>query len=559
MSGKNNTGGHLLVQCLRSLGVTRGFGVPGESYLDVLDALHDNKEFIQFTLCRNEGGAAFMAEAYGKLTGSPGICLVTRGPGATNASIGVHTAMQNSTPMLLFIGQVGSTMRGREAFQEIDYHAFFGSIAKLVVEIGDVDRIPELVSRAWSRALSGRPGPVVIALPDDMLTRRSSTQPCRPVRIPEPAPGHAEIEALSARLLTAEKPLILVGGGAWNTQGSHAITHFAERHGLPIASAFRFNDLIDNHSESYVGDAGVGMRASLKAAIAESDLILAIGIRFGEMTTAEYTLLNVPNPACTLIHSHPSDAELGKIYSADIPIHAGSNQMSLALDKISLGEKHWGCRTRELRQAYLDSFALGEQDSPVDMVSVIRTVQDHLPENAIVTNGAGNFAAWPNRFLKYGAAQRLLAPQSGAMGYGLAAAVAAKVVAPDRTVLCFAGDGDFQMNLQEMGTAMQADARPVVLILNNGSYGTIRMHQERDYPDRVFGTDLHNPDFVKLAQAYGFHAERVERTDQFADAFHRAITAGNGAVLELMVSTDASTPTQTLSQIRQAGREARKS
>lgn len=549
------SGGHLLVKCLQSLGATRCFGVPGESYLDVLDGLHDTQGALDFILCRNEGGASFMAEAHGKLTGEPGICLVTRGPGATNASIGVHTARQNSTPMILFVGQVGRDLLGREAFQEIDYSAFYGTVAKWVVQIDNPARIPEVLSRAWTTALSGRPGPVVVALPEDMLTATTDKPPCPPVKIAEPAPPSASIEELQTHLNSASRPLVIIGGSRWNKEGRHALQLFAESNELPVAVAFRFQELMDNHSESYVGDAGVGMNASMKNLIKDADVILALGIRFGEMTTDAYTLLEVPRMSATLIHAHASDSELGKIYAADLAIHAGPNQMAMALKAIKLSGQ-WSNWRQGARQAYIDSFAAPAQPGPVDMVAVTHWLNEHLTDDCIVTNGAGNFAVWPNKFLRYGPMQRLLAPQSGAMGYGVPAAIAAKINHPNRLVLCFAGDGDFQMNCQELGTAMQANAQPVILILNNGSYGTIRMHQERHYPARVSGTELVNPDFVALARSYRCHAERVEATDEFPAAFKRALASNSGAVLELMISTNAITPRQTLEQIRKAAQQA---
>ncbi len=543
------SGGHLLVKSLKALGAAKCFGVPGESYLDVLDALHDTNGALDFVLCRNEGGAAFMAEAYGKLTGQPGICMVTRGPGATNASIGVHTAMQNSTPMILFVGQIGTDQREREVFQEVDYRAYFGSVAKWVVEIDQADRIPELLSRAWTTALSGRPGPVIVALPENMLTSMTDAEPCRPVRIPTPAPTDDNVAEAIRLLGEAKKPLLIVGGGGWSEQGRAALQQFAVQNHLPVCVAFRFHDLVDHHSECFVGEAGVGMSPHMQSAIKEADLIFAIGIRFGEMTTGAYNLLDVPYPKAKLIHAHSSDKELGKVYAADLPIHASPNQVVDKLQHVKL-EGNWQIWQQQCRQTYMDSFDAPVQPGPVNMVAVLQYLRAKLPDDVIITNGAGNFATWPNRFLQYGPKQRLLAPQSGAMGYGVPAAIAAKVVNPDRTVVCFAGDGDFQMNCQELGTAMQANAQPIILILNNGTYGTIRMHQERHYPARVSGTELSNPDFVALAKAYGFHAEKVSETEQFAAAFERALASKTGAVLELTISAEAITPRQTLSQIR---------
>ncbi len=559
---KHGNGGQILVECLRALGAKTGFGVPGESYLAVLDALHDTKGALDFTLCRNEGGAAFMAAAYGKLTGRPGICFVTRGPGATNASIGVHTAMQDSAPMILFIGQVGTGMKGREAFQEIDYRACFGAIAKWATEIDDVNRIPEIIARAWSSAISGRPGPVVVALPEDVLTHMSAVPALTgPISVHEAAPSGDAAEAVLDMLSASRRPLILMGGGGWTGAGARDLQDFAEGADLPVLAAFRYQDLYDNHSPTYAGDAGVAMNPATRALISEADVILAVNIRFGEMTTDGYTLLNVPVPVQKLIHVHISDRELGKIYQPDLAIHAGPNAFAAALagrqvsgDRGDRGDRgDWRAKARAGFEA---AFDLPDQPGPVDMGKVMAFLRDRLPEDAILTNGAGNFAVWPNRFFRFGPGQRLLAPQSGAMGYGLPAAVAARVACPDRTVVCFAGDGDFQMNCQELGTAMQAGAQPIVLILNNGIYGTIRMHQERNYPRRVSGTTLENPDFVMLARAYGCHAERVERTGDFAAAFERAMAAENGAVLEMAISPEALTPRQTLSQIRAAAKGA---
>jgi acetolactate synthase-1/2/3 large subunit len=547
---KMRNGGRLLVESLVALGATKGFGVPGESYLAVLDALHDTKGRFDFVLCRNEGGAAFMAAAWGKLMGQPGLCFVTRGPGATNAAIGIHTAMQDSAPMILFVGQVGTDMKGREAFQEIDYRAVFGTMAKWAVEIDDADRIPEILARAWTTALTGRPGPVVIALPEDMLTSLTDAVPLTgPARIAEPAAEPGALDQALALLAGAQYPLILLGGCNWTGAGRAALQGFAEASDIPVVAAFRYQDQFDNFSPVYAGEAGVGMPAPVKALIREADVLLAINIRFGEMTTDGYTLLRVPVPSQKLIHVHASDREIGKVYQPVLGIQAGPNAFAAALTPVSGG---WAAWRAEARAAWEAGFDLPPQPSPVDMGLATAHIREVLPEDAILTNGAGNFTVWPNKFYKFGPKARLLAPQSGAMGYGVPAAVAAKVAFPERTVVCFAGDGDFQMNCQELGTAMQAGTQPIVLILNNGIYGTIRAHQERHYPARVSGTTLENPDFVLLAQSYGFHAERVERTEDFPAAFARARASRTGAVLELAVSPEALTPRQTLSQMREA-------
>jgi acetolactate synthase-1/2/3 large subunit len=543
-------GGQLLVESLVALGGTKAFGIPGESYLAVLDALHDTRGRLDFINCRNEGGAAFMAAAWGKLTGEPGLCLVTRGPGVTNASIGVHTAMQDSAPMILFVGQVGTDMRGREAFQEIDYRAVFGSMAKWAVEIDRVERIPEILSRAWTTAVIGRPGPVVVALPEDVLTSLTHAAPLTgPARIHEAAPSPAAMGEVREFLASAQRPLILVGGCNWTDAGRAALQRFAEGSDIPVIAAFRYQDQFDNHSQVYAGEAGVGMPANVRRLIQEADTILAINIRFGEMTTEGYTLLSVPVPVQRLIHVHGSDREIGKIYQPALGIQAGPNAFAEALSPVAGSWVEWRAKARADWEA---SFNLPPQPSPVDMGRVTAHLRQVLPEDVVLTNGAGNFTVWPNKFFKFGAQARLLAPQSGAMGYGLPAAIAAKVQDPARVVICFAGDGDFQMNCQELATALQYGAQPIVLILNNGIYGTIRAHQEREYPARVSGTDMVNPDFSALARAYGFHAERVDSTEDFVAAFDRALASKTGAVLDLNISPEALTPRQTLSQMRAA-------
>ena len=550
-------GGHLLVDCLRNLGATKAFGVPGESYLAVLDALHDTGGALDFVLCRQEGGAAFMAAAWGKLTGQPGICLVTRGPGATNASIGVHTAMQDSSPMILFVGQVATHMKGREAFQELDYKAVFGPMTKWAVEIDDPDRIPEIVARAWVTATTGRPGPVVVALPEDMLTTHTNATALAalsPVHPPQPAPD--AVSQAHAMLCAAKRPLILYAGSHWTDAGRAVLQEFAETSDVPVAAVFRYQDQFDNHSPAFVGEAGVGMVPWVKRMMGEADVILALGARFGENSTDGYTLLDVPLPRQKLIHVHGSDAELGKVYQPTLGIHADPSAFAQVLAAGGPAVRPESTWRAEGRAAYETGLAAPAQPSPVDMAAVMAHLQQTLPDDAILTNGAGNFAIWPNKHFCFGPGQRLLAPQSGAMGYGVPAAIAAKVAHPDRTVICFAGDGDFQMTSQELATARQAGACPVILILNNGIYGTIRAHQERHYPARVSGTEMLSPDFAALARAYGCHGERVEQTEDFAAAFARALASPTGAVLDLAISAEALTPRLTLSAIRAAGQAA---
>lgn len=548
-------GGNLLVECLQALGASKAFGVPGESYLAVLDALYDTNGALDFVLCRNEGGAAFMAAAWGKLTGQPGICMVTRGPGATNASIGVHTARQDSAPMLLFVGQVGADMKGREAFQELDYRAVFGTIAKWAVEIDDVERVPEILARAWTVATTGRPGPVVIAVPENVLSRQTNTPALTgPAEIAEPAPGPTTIDRVLHMLGQSKRPLIIIGGCNWSDEGRAALRIFAEASDIPVLAAFRYQDQFDNHSLCYCGEAGVGMPAHVKRLMSEADTILAINIRFGEMTTDGYSLIDVPVPRQRIIHVHASDTELGKVYVPNLGIQAGPNRFASALKPVRGDWSDWRSKGRADWEAGFDAPA---QPSPVDMVAATAHMRDVLPDDVILTNGAGNFTVWPNKFWKFGPRARLLGPQSGAMGYGLPAAVAAKIAYPDRTVVCFAGDGDFQMTCQELATAMQAGAQPIVLILNNGIYGTIRAHQERNYPERVSGTTMVNPDFSALARSYGFHGERVEKTSEFPDAFQRALASPTGAVLDLVISQEALTPRMTLTEMREAALKVR--
>ena len=543
------SGGELLIASLEAQGVTTAFGVPGESYLAVLDALHDSP--IDFVGCRQEGGAAYMASAWGKLTRTPGIAFVTRGPGATNASVGLHTAMQDSSPMVIFIGQASTDDLGREAFQEVDYRAFFGPLVKWATQVESADRIPETVSRAFSTALSGRPGPVVVALPENVLVSQTEVPPGRAVRIARSAPSHDELDSVIAHLDRADRPVVLVAGSDWDSAGRAGLQRFVETNQLPVVTVFRFNDLLDNHSPSYAGEAGVAMRPHVADALRNADVVLALGARFGEMTTAAYTLFEIPDPHQELIHVHPSTSELGKVLQAELPIQAHASRFAEALASKTLAPSaardQWCAQLSDQQRG---SLVAPPQPGPLDMSQVMVWLQENLPSDAIVTNGAGNFAVWPNKHFAFGVDARLVAPQSGSMGYGLPAAIAARIAYGDRTVVCFAGDGDFQMTMQELGSAAQVGAQPIVLILNNAMYGTIRMHQERAFPDRISGTAIANPDFVQIAKAYGFHAERVTTTDAFASAFARAQSSETGAVLELMVPAEMLTPTMTVDQAR---------
>ncbi len=551
------SGGELVVACLEAQGVDTAFGVPGESFLAVLDGLVDSP--IRFIGCRQEGGVTYAAEAWGKLNRKPGIGFVTRGPGATNASVGLHTAMQDSTPMILFVGQASTTHLGREAFQEIAYEQFFGPLVKWVTQINEVDRTPELISRAFSIAQTGRPGPVVVSLPEDVLAATTDVVPGKPVRIAKAGPSPSDVDELLELVGNATKPLVLVGGGGWTENGSIALQQFVEANQLPTATVFRYHDLIDNFSDCYIGDAGVGMQPHVVKAITEADVLLAAGIRFGEMTTGAYTLFDLPDPQQTVIHVHPSERELGKLVQADLPIQSSPNTLFEVLagrsttSERSLSTASRADWTRNLRAAHQQALIAPPQPGALDMAEIMIWLQDNLPADVVITNGAGNFSIWPNKHFSYGPDARLLAPQSGSMGYGLPAAIAAKVAEPERLVVCFAGDGDIQMNLQELGTAMQEDAQPVVLVLNNSMYGTIRMHQEKAFPNRTSGTDITNPDFVALGHSYGFHAERIDATDQFADAFARAIASKTGALLELMVPPTMLSPTLSVDDARETG------
>lgn len=550
------TGAKLLVDCLIAQGVTTVFGVPGESYLAVIDALRDTD--IRLVSNRHEGGAAFMAEAWGKLTGEPGIVFVTRGPGATNAAIGVHSARQASTPMILFVGQIARGMRDREAFQEVDYRAAFGPVAKWATEIDDAARIPEIVARAFATARSGRPGPVVIALPEDMLVETPAAVPGPRVRVPFAAPPPEALAELAGRLAAARAPLVLVGGGGWTERARDGLRSFAEGLGLPVLAAWRRHDLMANDSPSFVGHAGLGKPAYVARLFADADLLLAINVRFGEITTDGWDLLQVPHPAAAggpaVVHTHASDLELNRTYTADLPVHAHPDALmpALAALKVTPGAG-WPARTAAARAAWAAELLPPAQSGDLDMAAVVRHLDETLPDDAILTGGAGNFAIWLAKHFRYPGRRRLLAPQSGAMGYGLPAAIAARVARPEATVVCLAGDGDLQMTLAELGAAMQADARPIVLVVNNRSYGTIRMHQERAYPGRVAFTDIENPDFVAIARAYGLHAERVTRTAEFADALARARASTTGALLDLVVDTEAIAPRLTISALRARG------
>jgi len=564
MTHPSRTGGQILVDALKIHGVDIAFGVPGESYLDVLDALHDSG--IRFIINRQEGGAAYMAEAYGKMTGRPGVCFVTRGPGATNAAIGVHTAYQDSTPMILFIGQVGTDFMDREAFQEIDYRRMYGQMAKWVAQIDRAERIPEYLARAFQVATSGRPGPVVLALPEDMLVSLASVADTRRYQPVQASPSDAQVATLRSMLAAAERPLVLLGGGTWNLQACADLRRFAEANALPVACAFRFQDLLDNAHPNYVGDVGIGINPKLAARIKNADLVIAIGPRLGEMTTGGYSLIEAPLPRQRLVHIHPDAEELGSVYQAELMIASGAPQacaMLAAMAPVDPGAwRHSVAEARSELAAYQEQPPIFKDASaPLDLWQLVQQVMAAVPRDTILTNGAGNYATWAHRFYRYGGMRTQLAPTSGAMGYGLPAGVAAKIVNPERTVLTFAGDGEYMMNGQELATAVQYRAGLVVIVFNNSMFGTIRMHQERNYPGRVSGTELHNPDFAALAQAYGAHGEVVERSDQFGPALERALAWTRErqlpAVIELRYDGNLITPNATLETIRRQAQAAR--
>jgi acetolactate synthase-1/2/3 large subunit len=538
--------------------------VPGESYLDVLDALHDSN--IRFVINRQEGGAAFMADAYGKLTGKPGICFVTRGPGATNASIGVHTAYQDSTPMILFIGQVGTDFMDREAFQEIDYRRMYGQMAKWVAQIDRADRIPEYIARAFQVATSGRPGPVVLALPEDMLIAKAEVADTRRYQPVQASPSSAQIATLRAMLKDAKKPLLLLGGGTWTDEACADVQKFAEANALPVACAFRFQDLLDNDHPHYAGDVGIGINPKLAARVKEADVLIAFGPRLGEMTTSGYSLLNSPVPQQRLVHIHPDPQELGSVYQAELMIAGGAPEtakMLAAMEPVDASAwRHTVEEARaELRAWQQQPPIFKDGSAPLDLWQLVQDLQAALPHDTIITNGAGNYATWAHRYWHYGAMRTQLAPTSGAMGYGVPAGVAAKIIDPARTVVTFAGDGEFMMTGQELATAVQYRAGLILIVFNNNMFGTIRMHQEREYPGRVSGTGLHNPDFAALAQAYGGHGEVVEKTADFAPALQRAAAFARKqnlpAVIELRYDGNLITPGATLETIRKNAEAAK--
>jgi acetolactate synthase I/II/III large subunit len=544
------SGGQLVVAALRAHRVDMAFSLAGESYLEVLDALFDAPQ-IRLVTCRQEGGAAFMAEAYGKLTGKPGVLLVTRGPGACNASIGIHTAFQDSTPLVVLVGQVARHQIDREAFQEVDFRKMFAPLAKWVAQIDLAERVPELINQAFQVATSGRPGPVVLALPEDMLRDcriAPVVSPYRPVRA---HPGATDLAELRRLLGAAVRPMMLVGGSGWSDDACRDIASFARANDLPVCCSFRRQDIIDNRLPCFVGDLGTGASPSLVARLKEADLLLAVGARIGEITSQSYSLLGIPEPGKVLIHVHASAEELGRVFRPSLAIQSGMPEFAAAVTTLApMAVPHWSSWREAVRAEYEAELNPPPSRGPLDLGEIMRLLRDRLPDDAIVTSDAGNFSGWPNRFLQYRRPGRQLGPTSGAMGYGVPAAVAAKLVHPDRLVVGFCGDGGFMMTGQELATAALEGTGPIILVFNNSMYGTIRMHQERRFPGRVVGTALRSPDFLALAQAYGVFGASITSTADFAPAFEKAASSSRASIIELKMDPEVITTRTTLSEIR---------
>jgi len=543
------SGGRVLIDQLALNGVDTVFGVPGESFLAALDGLYD-RPAIRFVNARHEGGAAMMAEAHGKLTGRPGVCFVTRGPGATNASSGVHVAFQDSTPMILLVGQVARDTMEREAFQEIDYRRMFGPMAKWVAQIDDSGRIPEFMMRAFYMATSGRPGPVVLALPEDMLDETVDVEDAAPARRLEIAPSPEAMDRLGAMLAAADRPFAIVGGGGWSETARLDFEAFAALHQIPVGASFRCQDYFDNDHPAYAGHVGIGINPKLAARIKSADLLLCVGARLGEMTTSGYSLVDIPNPRQPLVHVHPGAEEIGRVYGPELGIVASLGAFARAARALEPHHRPRGGHVRAAHDEFLEHARPTQSPGPVQLAEIVSDLRAKLPAEAIVTNGAGNYSIWVHRFWRYRRYRTELAPTSGSMGYGIPAAIAAKLMHPDRPVVAFAGDGCFQMTGLEFMTAVQERLPIIVIVVNNGMYGTIRMHQERHYPGRVWGTDLANPDFAALARACGGFGATVEQTGDFAAAFDAAASSGKPAIIEIRLDPDALTPAASLTAIR---------
>jgi len=556
-SSNLRTGGQILVDCLRLHGVDTVFCVPGESYLATLDAFHDVQDKIDLVVCRQEGGVTNMADAWGKMTGKPGIAFVTRGPGATNASVGIHTAHQDSTPLILFVGQIARDMAEREAFQEVDYRRMFGEMTKWVAQIDSAARIPEMVSRAFHVATSGRPGPVVLALPEDMQTERADTEDGQPYRSAQANPGATDMDKFRDMLASAKKPMVLAGGGGWSAEACADLAAFAEANRLPVATAFRRQDLMDNRHPNFAGVVGLGINPKLKDRLDDTDLLIVLGPQLGEIVTGGYTYFTFPKPKQTMIHISAGVDELGKVYQADLGINAGMAEFCAAAKAMTPVDASWAGEAETAHADYMAFSTPPDMPGDVNYSEIVGWLSDNLPDDAVITNGAGNYTVWVHRFFRCKQYGTQLAPQSGAMGYGVPSGVAAGVRHRDRVVVSFSGDGCFQMNGQEIGTAVQQGVKTIFIVVNNGMYGTIRMHQETHYPKRKSGTDLHNPDFAALARAYGAHGETVTKTADFEAAFDRCRAAEGPSLIELVIEPDAVLPTSTLSGIQAAALKAK--
>jgi acetolactate synthase-1/2/3 large subunit len=553
------SGGQLVVASLRAHGVEMAFSVAGESYLEVLDALYDAPE-IHLVTCRQEGGAAFMAEAYGKVTGKPGVLLVTRGPGACNASIGIHTAFQDSTAMVVLVGQVARHQIDREAFQEVDFRKMYAPLAKWVTQIDMTERVPELLNQAFQVATSGRPGPVVVALPEDMLRETAAAAVVGPYRAVRAHPGADDLAELRRLLAAAERPIVLVGGSGWTDAACADFAKFLAANDLPVCSSFRRQDIVDNRLWNWLGDLGTGAAPSLVARVKQSDVVLTIGARIGEITSQSYSLLGIPDPGKTLVHIHAAAEELGRVFRPTLAIQSGMPEIAAALAALPpIPNPRWTAWRKDARAEYEAGLQPSKlTDSPVlDLGRIMTWLRERLPDDAIITSDAGNFSGWPNRFLQYRRPGRQLGPTSGAMGYGVPAAVVAKLARPQSIVVGFVGDGGFLMTGQELATSLAEGPGPIILVFNNAMYGTIRMHQERRFPGRVSGTNLKNPDFVALARAYGAFSAQVVRTEEFAPAFEEAIAAKRAAVIELMMDPEIISTRTTLSALHRQAEAAK--
>ncbi len=547
----SRSGGAILADALIGQGVDVVFCVPGESYLPFLDAAYDRRDRLKLITCRQEGGAAYMAEAHGKLTGRPGVCFVTRGPGACNASVGIHTAFQDSTPLVLLVGQVERAMRGREAFQEVEYRLMYAPLAKAVFEVDAAARMPEAVARAFAVAAGGRPGPVVLVVPEDVLAETAAVAdiPAQPVAQAEPSPD--DLARLRALLGGARRPLAIVGGGGWSAAAARDFAAFAEACGLPVAASFRCQDYVDNASPVYVGELGTSVSPQLAQRVRDADLLLVVGARLGEMTTNGYTLVRPPVPDQALVHIHPAGEELGRVYRPALAVTAGATAAAAALRRlVQVDPAPWADWLAAARREFEANQRPGPCPGALDMGAVMTFLRGRLPDDAVITNGAGNYSGWTQRFHSYRGYRSQLAPTNGSMGYGVPAALAAKAAEPGRMVVCWTGDGDFLMTGQELATAVLHGLDPIILLVNNGMYGTIRMHQEREYPGRVLATDLANPDFAAFARSFGAHGEVVAKTEDFAPAFERAAAAGKVSLLELRIDPEAISTRTTLSAIR---------